>query len=253
MDERAYTYVDRTHAVVGNHWMERTWSAFLGNTYSLLQKHCEIEWITGPSSEFEIRDENRSFDMMDFGEVIWSEENSSIGATLVCRQQHPDLEVCIKTLAYHKNPGMRRRVSVRNRSDKEIIIRRVTLERLPISPDGVTVLTDGFEQPQNAVDFDTLERGIALAREDGRGIITGIDGGGHYSAFSRPCECCCLALLGPTCVAPGEVWKLPATYILPYAGDLTETVRTTYAQLLMHLRKQSRARDHVGEDFSSDE
>lgn len=252
MNERAYTYVDRTHAVVGNFWMERTWSAFLGNTCSLFQKRGEIEWIAGASSEFEVRDEHRSFDMMDFGEVLWSEENSPIGATLVCRQQRPDLEVCIKTLAYHDNPGMRRRVAVRNMGQEEIIIRRVTLERLPLSQDGIAVLTDGFEQTQKAVDCETSERGIALARKDGRGIITGIDGGGLYSAFSRPCECCCLGLLGPKRLAPGKIWKLPVTYILPYAGDLAETLRTTYAQLLMNLRKHERAREQISEEFSSD-
>jgi len=251
MNKRAYTYVDRTHAIVGNYWMERTWSAFLGNTCSLLQRHCEIEWVAGASSEFELTNENCRLDVMDFGEVIWSEQNSPAGATLVCLQQRPDLEVCVKTLAYHENPGMRRRVSVRNRGHEEIIIRRITLEQLPISSDGITVLTDGFGQAQDTVDIETSERGIALARDDGRGIITGIDGGGLYSAFGRECDCCRLALHGPKRLAPGKIWKLPATYILPYAGDLAETVRTTYAQLLMHLRKQSRARQHVGEDFFS--
>ncbi len=251
MNKRAYTYVDRTLAIVGNHWMERTWSAFLGNTCSLLQKHCEIEWVAGASSEFVVSNDDCRLDVMDFGEVTWSEQNSVAGATLVCLQQRPNLEVCVKTLAYHENPGIRRRVSVRNRGEEEVIVRRITLEQLPILPDGITVLTNGFEQAHKALDIETSERGIALNRKDGRGIITGIDGGGHYSVFGRECECCCLSVLGPKRLAPGKVWKLPATYILPYAGDLTDTVRTTYAHLLMQLRKQTRARDHVGEDFFS--
>ena len=50
---KAYTYVDAGTAVLGNDWVERQWSAFLGRTISLVQKPGG-EWVAHANPEFEV-------------------------------------------------------------------------------------------------------------------------------------------------------------------------------------------------------
>ncbi len=239
MDEaRAYTYVDRSRATVGNRWFERSWSAFLGNTNSLFHQRAEMEWIASRCAEFEVVCDDASWDVMDFGEVSWSEENSRLGATLVARQERPGFEVTVSTLAYHDNPGMRRSISLRNTSRERIIVRRVAVEQLPVWCEGLRVLSHGFEREHETLEWDTEERGPALTL-DGYGLFVGVEGGARFSVFTREPNVCSIFVDGPRSLDPSAVWQMPPAFILPFSGDIGDASRSTLAELLMRLREKT--------------
>ena len=247
-EARAYTYVDRSQATVGNQWFERSWSAFLGNTNSLFQQRGEVEWITSRCPEFEVLCDDAALNVMDFGEVVWSEENSPVGATLVGRQVRPGCEVTVSTLAYHDNPGMRRLVSIRNTGAKPIIIRRVAIEQLSVRQEGLCVLSHGFERQHETLDWETEERGPALA-VNGRGLFLGVEGGARFAAFTRDPNVCSVYVHGPKRLDPGAVWELPPAFILPFHGDIHDASRTVLAELLMRLRDKPARYTESEDDF----
>jgi hypothetical protein len=149
MEQRAYTSVDPGAARVGNAWLERSWSAFIGQTIELTQSAGPTQWLAAQSAEvcFTLAD-GRVFDVMALGEVEWSEERSPHAAGLLLRKGSPaGLGAYIRTLALHDSAGLVREVQLFNTSPDPVIVASVHYEMLPLHgerqalPEGMAVLT----------------------------------------------------------------------------------------------------------------
>ncbi len=231
VDNRAYTYIDRGRAVAGNRWMERVWSAFLGNTVSLVQKEPGFEWIVGQSAEFRLALEDNLLDVLDFGEVDWSEESSPIGASLVCRQRHGRFEMVIRTLVYHDLPVMVRAVNVTNLGPGRVRIDHLLSDRLPLRHPGVRVYTHDFAQSHGPTVWETHEHAAAIAVDD-VGLFFGRRGGGLFFLFAPEAQECAVTVPGPLELASGETWHTSPTFLLPYSGLTRDAAATVYSQFL---------------------
>lgn len=241
MSERAYTYIDRGRAVVGNRWMERTWSAFLGNTNSLVQKAGEFEWLSGRGAEFRVAVEGAGpLEVLDFGDTAWSEENGERGATLVSVQRRPGLEVVVRTMALHEHPAFVRTVSLLNTGEDAVTVQEALVERLPVRREGVQVYTDDFSCGADWADWKGEHPAAAVARED-RGLFFGQRGGGHFRLFAEGDGECAVRVAGPRRLEPGEGWETAPTFLIPYTGWLQDAAASLYAQfLLRYLPREER-------------
>ena len=94
--DRAYTRVDHGLVRVGNQWLERVWSGFMGYTTSLIHRPSEFEWAARKNPEFSVEIDGATLNIDDFGEVEWSEECNDLGASLVGVYRHPALELRIE-------------------------------------------------------------------------------------------------------------------------------------------------------------
>lgn len=245
MSDRAYTYIDRARAVVGNSWMERTWSAFLGHTTALVQKSGDYEWLSGPAQEFLLETDRGRLGVLDFGETAWSEENDTRGATLVSVQRRPGLELAFRVTALHDHPGFIRSAVVRNTGDEAVVIDGILPERLPIRREGLLVYTDDLSQGQASADWRAPHPGAALARED-RGLFFGQRGGGHFRLFSEDGECS-VVVEGPQRILPGDSWRTAPTFLVPFTGHVRDAAATLYAQFLLRYLGQDEAHPARGE------
>lgn len=232
MNDRAYTYIDRSRAVVGNRWMERTWSAFLGNTTSLLQKAGEFEWLERKGPEFRVVTDEGPLEVLDFGETAWSEENSPRGGTLVSVQSRPGIEITLRTTALHDHPAFVRTVSVLNTGGEPLTVREFLPERLPLRRDGLQVYTEDFSSGAVSADWHATQPAAALALGD-RGLFFGSRGGGHFRLFADEDGECAVRIAGPRRLEPGQTWRLEPTFLIPYTGWLQEAATTLYSQFLL--------------------
>lgn len=242
MDQRAYTYVDRGTALVANGWVERRWSAFMGNTTDLVQKSGDFEWLASRCAEFEVVVDGDPLGIMEFGEVAWAEENDSEGATLVEVKWKVDLEFTLRTMAYHDNPAMVRSASIRNAGRVFVTVEQVTMETLPLHHPGSRVLTHGFEREEDTTfEQETGEQAAAAVAVGERGLILGVGRGGVSQFFTPREDVCVLMARGPHQLAPGASWRLPPTFLLPYTGPLDDALQTVYADLLRRLGAREEA------------
>lgn len=245
MNDRAYTYIDRAKALVGNRWMERTWSAFLGHTIGLVQKSGDYEWLSGPGQEFSLETDRGRLGVLDFGETAWSEENDTRGATLVSVQRRPGLELTLRMTALHEHPGFIRSAVVLNTGDEPVTVDRLLSERLPLRREGVLVYTDDFSQGEESADWRAAHPGAALARED-RGLFFGQRGGGHFRLFAADGECA-VVVEGPQRIAPGDSWRIAPTFLVPFTGHVRDAAATLYSQFLLRYLGQDESHPARGE------
>jgi len=222
---RAYTYVDAGNARAGSPWMERSWSAFLGNTVSLLDRARGREWLEQPSQEIGLTADGETLDLMAFQGGNWSEECNPYGAVLECRLTGEALTLFARSTAMHDSPGMLRELRLLNRSRRALTVTGVVLDRLELA------LPAGRRESFRRVS-DT-----AIAASDGTEALLvghGADVAVEVNAERAP-------ILTLRCrtdfeLAPGQVWRLPDTYVLPYTGPFEQVSGREYASFLRAVR-----------------
>ena len=111
---RAYTRIDFNQAILGNRWIERTWSGFFGTTTSLVNRGNGSEWVVAQNPEFSLVANGDAVVPIDLGEIDVTEECSDLGASLIVRKGRADLNVTIISTALHDVPAMIRSVTVQN-------------------------------------------------------------------------------------------------------------------------------------------
>lgn len=210
MEQRAYTLVDPGTARVGNAWVERSWSAFIGQTIELVQTAGPTQWLTAQSPEIQFTlDDGRTFDVMALGEVEWSEERSPHAASLVLRKGSPEgVGAYIRTLALHKTAALVREVRLFNTGPADVTIASVQYDFLPLQ---------GERHPHEA--------GLAVVQGE-RGLLIGVEGAAEVSpgvAGNGPLTVSCVEA---HTLRRGSSWELPPVYLLPFSGGLGEHVTT---------------------------
>lgn len=204
-EQRAYTEIGPAVAAIGNAGFERSWSAFIGCTMNLSLRPEGMEWLTGRASEFQIETGGRVLDQMALGYVEWSEECMPFGVALNALYQGDDWVFLTTTYAFHNAPGLYRACALMNRSPLPASIDCVRSELLPFKRCAVT----------------THELGVVAAAR-GQGLFLGVFEG-HVEPLTTAPETWAAVAPGPHTLEPGESWKLPETYLVPFTGNFPDT------------------------------
>jgi hypothetical protein len=210
-DIRAYTLIDLGTAVIGNAWLERSWSNFMGNTIGLEQKTGPVEWCRGKSPEFRVETGKESLGIMDLGYTQWSEEYSPESVTLLMDQEGPAWILAVYTTAFHACGGLWRGCTLTNISPEVQVVNRMALDILPL--------------PRNAVCVDRQKRHVAL-QCGSQGVLVGVEENGLVEFADADGPCCTIAAPGPWLLEPGTTWVLPGSYIVPFTGVLEQAWAT---------------------------
>ena len=230
-DPRAYTYLDAGTALVGNAWLERSWSAFIGNTISMMQKADDFEWIRGKSPEFRMQVNGESIGVMELGSIEWSEMYTPFGAGLTARQMGSGLVFVMGAFAFHKAPAIIRSCRIMNVSESPATVSQVRHEVLPIRHEKTAVVTEHFSRIQAEAVWETTETDVAVLLPD-RGLIIGMEGGGVFELFRPDPGLCAFGLRQERTLARGEIWALPETFMLPFTGPFEEAARSLFLRFL---------------------
>jgi hypothetical protein len=227
--ERAYTYVDHGRALVGNRWMERRWSAFMGTTTGLWHRSAQRVWANVPGEEVTLTVNGEVQPALAFGDVAWSEEADSYGATLVQDRSGLGLSIEVRTFVFHSIPAMARVLTVVNRSAAR--------------PVGCTLLDElrltvhGGEDPSPRptvvppVDVDgALGQAVALERPDG-GLFVAVEAGGTIDLDAW--DDTRVRLAGPVeCATQTARVRLPVCWLCFYSGNTAQAGADVMRQAL---------------------
>jgi len=200
---RAYTLIDAGTALIGNAWLERRWSNFMGNTIGLEQKPGLVEWCRGKSPEFRIETGQASLGIMDLGYTQWSEEYSPESVTLLMEQEGPAWVLAVHTTAFHACGGLWRGCALTNSSPEVQIVHRLVLDMLPLHR---TVAC--MERREN----------LALLSNGNQGLLVGAEENVRVELMDSDEQFCTITAQGPWLLEPGTTWVLPGSYLVPFTG-----------------------------------
>lgn len=237
--QRAYSYVDRAATVVGNRWCERKWSAFLGETISLTQKDTDFDWVAGACAEFSLSVEGDVLSVMDFGDLDWSEENSDLGAALAITRRRPGLELRIRTVALHDNPGMWRSTMVLNTGPSPLQVSNAIIESLSVHTQGLHMRMKSLAASSGTPPTELEVISLAVLTLPERGIVVGSAPGGRLQCDTKA-GCCTVVAEGAHMLAPGEGQQLPDTFLMFFTGDFTLAVESAWRDLRRRIRDAER-------------
>ncbi|MBI1318913.1 MAG: hypothetical protein GC168_08180 [Candidatus Hydrogenedens sp.] len=219
-DERAYTHVDHTSVLLGNRWLEREWSAFMGHTVRLIHKPGNVEWLTENSPELRLACGGDVLGLMDLGAVEWSEEQSPQGASVVSRQTSDSFVVAVKTMALHDEPALFRRVTIMNRTRAEITLDAAAVELLPVE---LAVCT-GAEAVLPASPWE-LATGFSVQRA-GRHLVAACEQG--LTSELNEDDGLVLRTAEPITVPPGKTAALPEVLMMLGPGSPQQSLAANY-------------------------
>ena len=216
--DRAYTRVDHGPVRVGNQWLERVWSGFMGYTTSLIYRPSEFEWAARKNPEFSVEIDGETLSIDDFGEVEWSEECSDLGASLVGVYRHPALELRIEQLAFHEAPALLRTTTLFNSGRRKV----------KLGP----VITENFvlDKPENCSCFMDLEvpsDPAAISKFNEIGAVVAMDYGLLFLAErkaqiilgSQGSAACSVRSLRRQMFVPSQTVSLDRSIIIAFEGD----------------------------------
>lgn len=144
--------------------------------------------------------------MTDLGYVEWSEEYTPFGVALVGWREGPGWAFEHKTYAFHRSAALLRACRVASTSPAPVTVRQVAYEILPLRGEGVMRVAEGFSG-----------HAVAVTRP-GHGLIMGADHELVIETFEPDSWLCSAVARGPRTLQPGEMWTLPETFLLPFAG-----------------------------------
>lgn len=236
---RAYTRIDHGGAVLGNDWLERRWSAFLGTTVELRQKLARgyVEWIAVPGPDFLLEAGGVPVTPERLGPVEWSESFNAFGGTISARRAGPGLVVDVRTTALHDLPAMVREVSVLNTGEGPVAVAVRGVDRLGLRRDGAGVL---YGNPAVRAESATVRGGIGAAelRGHGRlGLLMGIEPSGTLALFEPDHDWCLSGAAHGEELPPGACRVFGVSFLIPYEGDPAPVSGAPLAALLRRLRE----------------
>jgi hypothetical protein len=202
--------VDPGTARVGNRWIERSWSAFMGQTIELTPAGGEKQWLAESAPEFEIETDVSMFGVMALGDVEWSEECNPFAAGLTMRKSGAEgLGIAVRTLAFHDCPAMLRLARVFNTGSAPVTLRRVRLDLLPLDPRDAEVLSGGL-----------AAEGHAAVVSGRHGLLLGAEGTAEVHAFEEGSGLCAVDVAETATLRQGGYVDLPAAHLLAFTGGM---------------------------------
>ncbi len=172
MRKRAYTHITRSLVRIGNAWLERQWSAFLGTTQAFIDQPASMEWIQGQSREWLVSINGESLSPLSCGELEWTEGNTAFGAMLEACWSTPTSVLRVQTTVPHRWPAMIRQFMVYNTTEAPIQVGPITVDALSFHGSAWTSLPCPENMPISCVLFTTTgnSRGLLCACPPGTTI-----------------------------------------------------------------------------------
>jgi len=235
--ERAHTYVDAGNARAATPWSARCWSAFLGNTVSLVDRVTGREWLARPSAEVGLAVDGEPLSLMDFRGGDWAEECNPHGASLVCRLTADAVTLFTRCTAMHESPGLLRETGLMNRAPRPLTVSEVVLDTLPLDlPSG---RRDLFRRVSDAAVAAGDDAG-ALLLGHGAGVAVTVEADEDTAAVVT------LRCRDESELAPGQLLRLPDTWAMPFTGSFETASGREYAAFLRGVRDLRAWREETG-------
>lgn len=239
---RAYTYIDRGSARVGNSFLERSWSTFLGVTLSIRDRGTGWEWLSRKTTsdsaphtqglpltgdEFLLSSTNAMFRPFDFGYVEWSEENNLSGAVLSACWTGSQVDVVMRAFAFHEHPGVVRTLSIKNKSSETLGLEQSLFESFSIRKDILTTM-EPLPQITLPTSWETPKCGV-IATSGNRGILVAAAGKGHMLLENNTYGASHNEIIE---LAPGTLLSFPPTFLFAYPAPFNLAAKSLYLDLL---------------------
>lgn len=232
-DMRAYTYVDFALARVGNRWMERVFTRFLGTTSELLQKTPEQHWVKSQPDEAGLSLNGEH--VTHFEDVEISEECDGFGATLVVSRRLPELEVIHRVTALHDNPAMRRIVSIKNLSTEPAMLTEVCIEKLSWDTPEPPRLIESVRPGQLEI---PSEISISAATCGDAGMLVGLESRGPERRAAMGGAVLEVIDTATYSLAPGATVELTPLFLIPFQGTPEDAAESFVPGFLRRVRQQ---------------
>ena len=234
---RAYTHIDASTIKVANVSIQRSWSSFMAQSFSLYAEKQGKEWLEQAGSETEMQVDGQRLGVMDFPEKSWSEAYSPFGAGVFLEQCGQGLRLITENIALHESPGLICSSVLRNTSRQKKSICAFCLDAWRMPPAKLLIHSHDFSQQHTSLSQESHERALAVScGQDG--LILGAEGGGRYDFFSPDPQQCAIVYTEEISLGPGESWQSPYSFVLPYQGSIQDVLGRDYAALLRVIMKK---------------
>ena len=208
--------IGKLETELGNAAFTLRYSAYLGNTTSLIGHGDEVEWLGPRSEEFSFAANRRKHGVLDVGYVEWIDDFGPLGAVLTQRRMGSGFALKIKDVALRKPGALLRRVTLTNASGEPQVI----TEAVPLAWTlrGRTECLDAA--PGALCSRSAAERGLFF-----------------YGAGLRPeatpgeLDCGRLLVEATRTLVTGESWTWPILWIAPFSGPVGEAWLRTHGHL----------------------
>jgi len=131
--DRAYVHISAGTTRIGNAWIERSWSAFLGHTVGLTDRTHARDWLDASVDDFLLVSGERRMTPMDLGEKEWSEAMFLQGAALTVRHAGLGVVFDICTRVFHRAPFIIRSCRILNATNQGMSLDEVVIDRMQLS------------------------------------------------------------------------------------------------------------------------
>lgn len=239
-DNRAYTRIDLNRAIVGNRWLERSWSGFFGNTHSVIQKAGETEWVTAQNPEFSVKINGSSEGINELGEININDEYSEMGASICVVKARPGLEISYTTTALHEIPVLLRSFVIRNTGSESLTLESIRVESLQWEPEPCQFWADQFRVELTDAWTSAGPNPAISVQHNNRGLIFGALDEATIKLERAEFPGCHVAATGGIELAPLETWHSPKTYLLAFEGDPYDAFTVHHNALITEIRLQEK-------------
>lgn len=244
-ENRAYTRIDLNRAIVGNRWIERTWSAFFGTTSSLIQKAGEVEWAAPSSPEFSFKVNDDELNPQSLDEISISEEASEMGASVIIKKTKDGIDAIYTSTALHESPVLLRTFRIINSGKEPVTLSDVCTEHLIWDSPKVECWIRKFTETESGTWSATGDDANVSVQIGEKGIIKGVMEPGilHLEHGETPV---CRATAPKTIeLPPLQTWVAPSSYLIAFEGDPYDAHAMHHTALINELRLQEKRAEEI--------
>lgn len=197
--------IGKLECALENRAFERAYSAYLGNSISLVSRADGTEWLGPRSEEFSFLADGRRHALLEVGYVEWFEDLGPLGAVLVQRRSGNGFFVTLEDVALAHSPMLLRRMTISNLTHGPVhIARAAPLEWTLRGRTEVLAEAPGALVTRCAAEQGLFAAGAGLTPEAESDTL---DVGRLLAAEERTLQ-------------PGEVWTLPMVCLAAFNGPI---------------------------------
>lgn len=211
--KRASATIDKGVVRLGNAWLERRWSAFLGTTTELRRQPAWHDCLARQSPEFHVDYGSRPLAAPDLGDISWSETTDAFGASVVLELQGPGVALRLETYLFNQCPGMLRLLSITNTGASAIPVTRAAAEVLPLQSNRYASASIQGEAELSLMACGEPMYYVAL-RSGSDAFLLGACQKARFALFHPHPAYCAPVWEGSVPLQPGRTWQAPPVALL---------------------------------------
>ena len=243
--KRAYTRIDLNRAIVGNRWLERTWSAFFGTTSSVMQKAGNVEWAAQASPEFSFKVNGELCDPQSLDEISISDDASEMGAAVSIKKTKGDFDAIYTSTALHEYPVILRTFKVVNSGKVHLTLTDICTEHLVWDSPKVECWVHKFTETESGNWSATGDDANLSIQIGEKGIIKGVLAPGTLHLEQGETPVCRATASESVTIPPLQTWTGPLSYIIAFEGDPYDAHALHHTALINELRLQEKRAEDI--------